>query len=298
MTKWTLAAVAAGCLAFGAGCATDTLLPNIPPVTAEPTQRFTPGRFVWVDLLTEDPAAVKKFYGQLFGWEFASSGGGGSYAQASHRGVPVAGIVKLEKDDPDISESVWIPSLSVANVDEGAALVARSNGKVWDLPQEVPKRGRMALVTDPQGAPLALIRASSGDPRPRSIEPGRPMWNELWTEDVASAAAFYAQLAGWTRDTHRLPDGEHYDVFVQGSRWRAGAVATPGAEIQPNWLPWILVEDAAQTVQRALGLGGRALLSPEPGVHEGRVGILADPSGAVFGVQEWPESLERGSLSQ
>ena len=45
-------------------------LPKVPPVTASPSGEYHPGKFVWHDLMTTDVPAVKKFYGDLFGWEF------------------------------------------------------------------------------------------------------------------------------------------------------------------------------------------------------------------------------------
>ncbi len=32
-------------------------------------ERYEPGTFSWVDLVTTDPAGVKTFYGELFGWD-------------------------------------------------------------------------------------------------------------------------------------------------------------------------------------------------------------------------------------
>src|SRR5215207_1698128 len=32
-------------------------------------ERYEPGTFCWVDLVTTDPASAKAFYGELFGWE-------------------------------------------------------------------------------------------------------------------------------------------------------------------------------------------------------------------------------------
>ena len=32
-------------------------------------ERYEPGTFCWVDLVTTDPASTKTFYGELFGWE-------------------------------------------------------------------------------------------------------------------------------------------------------------------------------------------------------------------------------------
>jgi hypothetical protein len=46
----------------------------LPPVTDAPTGERLPGKIIWRDLLTNDPAASQRFYGELFGWEFESVG--------------------------------------------------------------------------------------------------------------------------------------------------------------------------------------------------------------------------------
>ena len=65
-----LAALAAGCwLVVAVGC---TSMPprELPPLTPEPTTHMLPGKFVWIDLITQDVAAAQSFYGELFGWTF------------------------------------------------------------------------------------------------------------------------------------------------------------------------------------------------------------------------------------
>jgi hypothetical protein len=57
---------------FVAACA--SLNVNLPSITETPTGERLPGKIVWRDLLTNDPAASQRFYGELFGWEFKSVG--------------------------------------------------------------------------------------------------------------------------------------------------------------------------------------------------------------------------------
>ena len=42
---------------------------NLPPVSTEGGAAL-PGKIVWRDLLTDHPEASRRFYGELFGWEF------------------------------------------------------------------------------------------------------------------------------------------------------------------------------------------------------------------------------------
>ena len=53
---------------------------------------------------------------------------------------------------------------------------------------------------------------------------------------------------------------------------------------------FIRVTDASAAAQKAVSLGGRVLVEPRPDRHGGNLAILADPSGAPFGVMEWVDS--------
>jgi predicted enzyme related to lactoylglutathione lyase len=48
------------------------------------------------------------------------------------------------------------------------------------------------------------------------------------------------------------------------------------------------VDDIQIAVTEAEKLGARIIVAPAPQLRNGTVAILADPSGAVFGLQKWP----------
>jgi len=263
------------CLALGAACA-STSLPRIPPVTEEPTQLLKLGKFVWVDLVTQDVEESKSFYGALFGWTFLA---GDRYTQVLHNGTPIAGIVRAE--DPERG-SEWVGNLSVADVDSAAALVSERDGVIEREPVDAPERGRLAVVSDPEGALLLLLRASGGDPPDAEPLVGSWLWRELWTHDVDSAAAFYAALAGYEYETVEFR-GRPYHVLKQGGVPRAGVVDAP-PEVHPLWLPYVRVEDPEDTAARAATLGARIVMQGE------HAAILVDPTGAPIGIQAWSSS--------
>ena len=47
--------------------------PTLPPVTDPPTTVNIPGKFIWFDLVTAEPAAAQAFYGKVFGFEPAEA---------------------------------------------------------------------------------------------------------------------------------------------------------------------------------------------------------------------------------
>lgn len=278
--RWRRLAWAVIGLAFGASCA-STSLPWIPPVTEEPTQLVKSGKFVWVDLVTQDVASAKSFYGALFGWTFVR---GDRYTQVIHDGKPIAGIVRAA--DPERG-SEWVGNLSVADVDRAAALVSERGGVVEREPVDAPERGRLALVSDPEGALLLLLRASGGDPPDAEPPVGGWLWRELWTHDVDAAADFYAALAGYEPETVAFR-GHPYHVLKEGGVPRAGVVAAP-PEVNPLWLPYVKVADPGDTAARAATLGARIVMQDEHGV------ILVDPTGAPIGIQAWEGSGDQGA---
>ena len=123
-------------------------------------------------------------------------------------------------------------------------------------PKDVPDRGRVAIVSDPQGALFALVRASGGDPPDQVPLPGGWLWTELWTRDLAAALSFYESLAGYTHETTDVISGDEYHLLKRDDRARAGVRQLRWEDVRPNWLPYVLVDDPATVVARVDGLGG------------------------------------------
>ena len=83
-------------------------------------------------------------------------------------GRPVGGMVRVDRAEGDSSRTQWIASLSVTDVDAAAALLESRGGTIFAGPVDVPRRGRVAVVADPQGGIFALVRTPEGDPSPRA----------------------------------------------------------------------------------------------------------------------------------
>jgi len=148
-TPWSLLAVVAS---ISCASATQPLPATLPPITAQPTRTVTAGKFVWMDLVTQDVERAKEFYGALFEWTFEPGDG---YTQVMLGRSPIAGIVAAR--DPERG-SEWVGSLSVEDVDVAAKRASELGGVVERGPLDAPNRGRMAAVSDPEGALLLLLR--------------------------------------------------------------------------------------------------------------------------------------------
>ncbi len=280
-----LLGLAAALAVIATGCTTPAITP---PQGMAISKTPLIGKFVWRDLHTENPAAVKPFYAALFGWEFVESTAmGRPYTIVKSGGQPIGGIVKSERQVPQQPNSQWLSYLSVPDVDRATERTRAAGGSVLLAPFELPKVGRGAVVIDPQGAPLGLLRASFGDP---ADAPEPVMHRFLWTEELArdpvAAAQFYADLVGFEVLVHDQGD-KPFRVLKLG-RERAGIMRMPFAGMQPTWLVSVRVADPAASALRAQQLGGRVLLTPRMDVRNGTVALVADPSGAVLALQRWP----------
>jgi predicted enzyme related to lactoylglutathione lyase len=257
-------------------CATTTpsVLPMLPPVTAQPTQLVTAGKFVWMDLVTQDVERAKEFYGALFGWTFDSGDG---YTQVLRDKIPIAGIVGA-RDPKRASE--WIGTLSVEDVDVTAKRVSDLGGVVERGPLDAPNRGRMAVVSDPEGALLLLLRATGGDPPDAEPAYRGWFWREIWTHDVAAATKFYQAIAGYEVESIEFDDAPYRLFRTKDDTPRAGIIEAP-PHVHPLWLPYVRVKDAVATAARAEELGARIVTQDEDSA------IIVDPTGAPLAVQVW-----------
>jgi len=264
---------------------------ELPALSHTETQLHQPGRFVWHDLVTDDLPAAKRFYGSLFGWrftDFASADFG--YSIAWNHGRPISGLVAKDTEPPRPANQ-WLSLLSVEDVDRAVRLAERFGGTVPLMPINAPERGQFAVIRDPNGAPLTVIRTRWGDPEAAEPKEGDWFWNELWTEDIDRAAMFYRELAGYQLDS--LPHesgGEPYLIFKRDGIPRAGVAKQPLTGGRPIWMPYVRVADLSGTVSRAESLGGKVLIAPRPDIRSGTVAVIADPSGAMFGIQQIPSS--------
>ena len=272
---WTLfALLAVGSLGLS-GCASKQA-GSLPSITPTPTGQHQVGKFVWFDLLTEDVQAAQDFYRELLGWRFEDQSSDYSVIYAGDK--PIGGIASLENKDPEVQESLWLASLSVENVDRAVSAVKARYGKVLDGPFDVKGRGRMAVIRDPEGAELVLLRAAGGDPVDAAVNSGEWLWVDLFTRDAKSANEFYGALAGYTAQTVATEGDHSYNLLKKNDRAFAGVVEIPWEDVEPNWLPYVKIDDLEGTISRAENLGGILILRLK------NIAVIADPTGSVFGI--------------
>jgi predicted enzyme related to lactoylglutathione lyase len=182
----------------------------------------------------------------------------------------------------------WVGYMSVADVDKTVAQVRSDGGKVLVEPRNLPN-ARAAVVADPQGAPLGLAQVRGNIPEPADPAPSQFFWNEYLARDAAKALDFYKRLAGYEATISESRLGVDYHI-LRKTRARAGLFQLPASAtgVEPNWLPYVLVNDPAALAARVGGLGGRILLPAAPERRNGSVVVIADPGGAPLALQKFP----------
>ncbi len=122
----------------------------------------------------------------------------------------------------------------------------------------------------------------------RASTVGAPNWVDLSTPDPDGAARFYGELFGWTIDVTPSPMGPYLIAHV-GDRQVGGMMApSPGeAELPSMWTVFVYVADLDDVLGRVATAGGAILESPID-LPDGRVAVVADPVGAMFGLITGP----------
>jgi uncharacterized protein len=257
------------------------------PTPAAAADAVEPGRFVWHDLLTTDVSAAKRFYGDLFGWRFEDTRRGDRpYVIARLPSGPVAGLVDVS-GMADAGQQ-WLSFMAVADIDKAVAGAQADGARVLVQRRDLPL-ARAAVVADPQGAPIGLAQLRGRIPDPAQPTPGLFFWQEYLAKDAAKALEFYTRLAGYQPAITDSRLGVEYHVLKK-ARGGAGLFQLPAdvVDVQPNWLPYVLVDDPEDLAARVTALGGRILVPAAPERRNRSLVVIADPGGAPLALQKFP----------
>ncbi len=245
------------------------------------------GDFIWYELMTPDPDAAARFYGAVVGWSSHGFGDDGSgYRVFAAAGADVAGLLQTPEDAArQGARPSWFGYVGVDDVDATAAKMVDGGGAQFVPPTDIPGVGRFAMMADPQGATVYLMR---GEPDQRSdafssTASGHCQWNELATSDPTAALAFYGDLFGW-RKGDAMPMGELGEYrFIDHHGETIGAVMSTMNDMPPAWLFYFGVDDIDTAAAAILSHGGTIHHGPAS-VPGGRIVVASDPQGAMFGI--------------
>ena len=251
--------------------------------------------FIWYELMTSDPAGAAAFYGAVTGWTISSQpdpqAGDMDYRMIGRSdGGNAGGVLALNADMlAGGARPGWLGYLEVADVDASIAAIEADGGALHMPAADLPV-GRIAMVSDPQGAPFYIM-----DPIPPAgmkksesdvfsvSEAQHVRWNELATSDPDAAIAFYKKHFGWGQEGEMDMGEMGAYRFIQRGDVMIGAVMPLGMPV-PAWSFYIGVDDIDRAHAAVTANGGTVTNEPME-IPGGEFAMNAiDPQGAHFGL--------------
>lgn len=110
----------------------------------------------WLELMSTDAAAGFEFYAGLFGWTKGTAmdmGSMGTYQLFARNGADIGGMMGLG----NAPSPRWLTYFGVNGVAAGIERIRSGGGQVHRGPTEVPGGAFIAVASDPQGAPFAVV---------------------------------------------------------------------------------------------------------------------------------------------
>ncbi len=110
--------------------------------------------FVWVELHTQEPSKMKKFYGSLFDWNLEDIQVNGRAYTMVQVGEGTGGGI-MQHPVPG-APAQWLAFVLVEDVAALSEKASALGATVLQGPTEVPGYGWFSVITDPEGAHLGL----------------------------------------------------------------------------------------------------------------------------------------------
>ncbi|HEV8455516.1 MAG TPA: VOC family protein [Gemmatimonadales bacterium] len=254
-------------------------------------EKHTPGTFCWWELATRDLGVAWRFYHALFRWEKRDVpiGEGQLYRICVLEGQDVAAMYQLDRTQLEHNvASTWLPYIAVKSADEAAQQAVAAGGTLSLSPFDVFDSGRMAQLTDSEGARVALWEPRQHRGAGIIREIGTVCWMELSAKDAERARRFYADAFGWKPERKSLgPAGEYTYWHVVGESKAFGGMlqmTTDWGDLSPAWMTYFQVADCDEIAAAARSAGGKVVMGPFDAANVGRIAVVTDPIGAVFSI--------------
>ena len=256
------------------------------------------GSFIWYELMTTDADAAAKFYGSVVGWRIGGPGAarpdGKDYRMIGRSdGGFEGGVLALSPDMMAYgARPTWLGYLYVDDVDATTRAITADGGRLMMPATDLPV-GRIAMVTDPMGTPLYVMKPIPPPDKPHArsdvfdmVAEQRVNWNELASPDLARAKAFYARHFQFRfNETLDMGPMGDYCFIAHGGIARVGAIMqAPKDSPSRGWLFYFSVPSIAAAKQTVESSGGKILNGPHRVPGDRWIVIALDPQGAAFGL--------------
>ncbi len=244
------------------------------------------GAIIWYELMTTDALAARAFYMSVLDWKIDEQPGGDmDYRMISAPDGLVGGLMAQPAAAiANGAHPAWAFYILVDDVDAAAGRVTAAGGIMRMPPFDIPGTGRIAFLTDPQGAPLFLMTAF-GDSSSAAHKPGAPghgSWHELHATDGEAALGFYTGHFGWAPDgAMDMGPGGLYRFFKIGEVQSGGIYTDPQAA-KAHWAIYFQVADIEAAAAKIAAAGGTIQRAPMQVPDGNWIVNATDPQGARF----------------
>ena len=115
-------------------------------------------------------------------------------------------------------------------------------------------------------------------------------WTDLTVPDAEAVRDFYTRVTGWQAQPLNMGEYSDYVMVARDGSGVAGVCHARGsnADLPPQWLVYIVVEDVDAAAAECARLGGTVVAGPRP-MGGGRFCVIRDPAGAVCALFAPPE---------
>lgn len=228
---------------------------------------FPLGRFIWYELLTDDPDGAQPFYKDVVGWGTSEwDGGAGPYTMWMNGETAVGGVMQLPEEAKAMGAPPhWLAYVATPDVDETGRRAVELGATILNGPMDIPSVGRISIIADPQGAVFAAFTPEAEAPGHEGpADVGEFSWHELITSNWEGAFDFYSALFGWEK-TESIDMGEMgiYQMFGRNGLTLGGMFNKSDDMPQPpGWLYYTCVPDVDAAAERVKALGGSIVNGP------------------------------------
>lgn len=242
--------------------------------------RVEPGQPCWSELACTSSPTTLEFYRRVLGWEYSEPDEElGGYRNALVDGEPVAGIFSLGDEE---LPAQWLTYLHVPDAREGLARCTSAGARPVLPVTEHVEGARIALIATPgqiivglwEGAPLGALGTDD-------VLRG-PCWYEAVVPNLEASGDFLERAFGIRVRVQEDDESGAYGTAQVDGRPFFGLIQTGlAAGSHTTMLPFFLVEDVSDVVERARSAGGGVLLEPTDSPY-GRYAYLTGPDMEAF----------------
>jgi len=125
----------------------------------------------------------------------------------------------------------------------------------------------------------------------RKWSPGKILWQDLTVENALEVRDFYQAVIGWDCIPEDMGGYDDYHMVAKPSGGSVAGICHArgeNADLPPEWLIYIAVDDVNKSAQTCLEMGGELHVKPRD-MAGGQFFIIRDPAGAICGLYRPPD---------